>query len=150
MTIELYSDGACSGNGSPNAIGGWAVILKCGDHQKTLTGRERNTTNSRMELTAVIQGLSAIMDDDSPIKVYSDSEYLVKCINDRWYQRWLDQNWRLSTGQPVKNLKLWVELLTLYFWYQDTIEFIHIRGHAGHKYNELADQLAKQAILKGN
>lgn len=148
--IEIYTDGACSFNGSDKAVGGWGVVLKFGDREKKLSGRKWHTTNQRMELNAVIQGLKAVRDDRLPVVVYSDSAYVVNAINQKWYKKWQYNGWKTTDKKPVKNQDLWHELLLLYNWFSDgngEIEFCHVKGHSGNVLNEKADWLAKEAIL---
>lgn len=142
--IIVYCDGACSGNQSANNVGGWGVVLKYGQQVKELHGGERNTSNQRMELTACIKALEAIKAKDKPIVIYSDSAYLVNCMNERWYDRWRRNGWKNAKKKPVENRELWERLLELVG--QFNVRFKKIPGHAGVELNERADELAQLGI----
>ncbi len=135
-TVNIYTDGACKGN--PGA-GGWGAILEYEGREKELCGGENNTTNNRMELTAAIEGLSALK---SPCKVmlYSDSQYLVNAINKGWLASWKQKGWRKADKSAVLNDDLWKKLDVLLNTHE--VEFIWVRGHDGHAYNERCDELA--------
>lgn len=135
-TVNIYTDGACKGN--PGA-GGWAAILECDGYEKELCGGEKSTTNNRMELTAAIEGLKAL---NKPCRVvlYSDSQYLVNAINKGWLESWKSKGWRKADKSPVLNEDLWRLLDALLSKYD--VEFIWVRGHDGHPYNERCDALA--------
>lgn len=139
MTIEIYTDGACKGNPGP---GGWGVLLRYNDHEKTLLGAEELTTNNRMELTAAIQGLHALK-RPSAVHLYTDSQYLRKGMIE-WMSLWKQKGWRNAKKEPVKNVDLWQELDRLAQTHD--IKWHWVRGHSGHPENELADSLANQAI----
>lgn len=134
--VKIYTDGACSGNPGP---GGWGAILKHGDREKELSGGERDTTNNRMELTAVIKALSALK-QPCEVEVYSDSKYVVDAIEKGWLRNWQRKNWKKSDNSPVLNVDLWQQLSTLLD--KHNVTFIWIRGHAGHPENERCDTLA--------
>jgi ribonuclease HI len=142
--IIIYCDGACSGNQSPNNVGGWGAVLKYGDKLKEICGGERNTSNQRMELTACIRALETIKSRDIPIDIYSDSAYLINCMHDRWYVKWQKNGWKNAKKQPVENKDLWKELLAELT--KHSIRFHKVAGHAGVALNERADQLAQQGI----
>ena len=137
--IELYTDGACRGNPGP---GGWAAILRYSDKEKILYGAEPDTTNNRMELTAVIQGLSALK-YKCDVVVTTDSQYVANGIT-KWVDGWRRKNWRTASNKPVKNIDLWQALDTQVQRHQVVWEWV--KGHAGHPENELADQYANLAI----
>jgi len=141
MKIKLFTDGGCRKNG----IGGWGVVFVCGDVVKEVYGGTTNTTNNKMELTAVIEALKRVKRRDIPIEVYSDSAYIVNCFNDKWYVKWRRNGWINSRGQPVENKDLWEELINLVESF-DNIEFVKVKGHSGVEFNERADQLANQGI----
>ncbi len=109
-TINIYTDGACSGNQSSQNKGGWACLLELGDYKKIFTGNEANTTNNRMELKAVINAFEKIKASDYKMNIFTDSAYISNCINSRWYVKWLKDGWRNSKS-PKENLDLWEELL---------------------------------------
>ena len=133
--IDLYTDGAASGNPGP---GGYGVLLKCGDLSKEMSGGYALTTNNRMELLAVIKGLEAIRWENALVEVWSDSSYVVKAVNEGW----LD-NWVLKDFKKVKNPDLWRRFLELYRRHR--ITFHWLKGHAGHPENERCDRLAVAA-----
>jgi ribonuclease HI len=138
--IEIYADGACKGN---PGVGGWGVWLKAGAHEKSLYGGEALTTNNRMELTAVIQGLQALK-KPSHVRVYTDSSYVQKGMTE-WLAGWKLKQWRTADKKPVKNADLWQQLDDIAKPHQ--IEWIWVRGHAGNAGNERADALANQGVL---
>lgn len=142
--IIVFCDGACSDNQSARNVGGWGVVLKYGQHVKELHGGERNTSNQRMELTACIKALEAIKAKDKPIVIYSDSAYLVNCMNERWYERWRRNGWKNVKKKPVENRELWERLLELLE--QRDVRFKKVEGHAGVELNERADELARLGI----
>ena len=139
--VFIYADGACSGNPGP---GGWGTILKCPSLrlEKRLSGAEANTTNNRMELTAVIQGLSALK-KPCRVVVVTDSRYVVDAFEKRWIANWLKNGWRTASKQPVKNEDLWRQLMDAAS--SHSVRWHWIRGHAGHAENEEADSLAVAA-----
>lgn len=134
--VNIYTDGACKGN--PGA-GGWAAILVYGGKEKELCGGEKLTTNNRMELIGAIEGLKALK-EPCEVTLYSDSQYLVNAINKGWLENWQKNNWRKSDKSPVLNDDLWKILLELLEYHN--VEFIWVKGHDGHTYNERCDQLA--------
>ena len=133
--IELFTDGASSGNPGP---GGFGVILRSGQHYKELAAGYRKTTNNRMELLAVIAGLEAIKKPGQRVKVYSDSKYVIDAIQKRWVYGWVQKNFK-----DKKNKDLWLRLLPLLKIHQ--VEFEWVKGHNGHPENERCDQLAVTA-----
>jgi ribonuclease HI len=134
---KIYTDGACSNNQSRENVGGYgAIIFRLGEEPLRLNGGFRNTTNNRMELRAVIEALKRIH-PSSPVTVYSDSQYVVKGINE-WIPNWIRK------GKIEKNGDLWMELYRIVITFQD-IQFMHVRGHNGNIYNEEADRLATMA-----
>jgi ribonuclease HI len=135
----MYTDGACRGNPGP---GGWGVLLRFGEAEKTLYGGEPATTNNRMELTAVIKGLEALK-KPCRVKITTDSKYVLSGITE-WMANWKQRNWRTANKKPVLNVELWQELDSLVG--QHEIEWEWVKGHSGHPENELADQLANQGI----
>ncbi len=143
--VELFTDGACSGNPGP---GGWGAILRSGEHEKELCGGEAQTTNNRMELTAVIEGLSALKYPCS-VRLVTDSKYVADGISKGWAQSWRNNGWRKADKKPAQNPDLWEKLLDLVAVHDVTIEWI--KGHAGHPENERCDRLAVEyyARFKG-
>lgn len=143
--ISLYTDGACSGNPGP---GGWGVVLIYQDNKKEMSGYQANTTNNRMELTAVIQGLTAIKTTDMAVTVYTDSKYIVDAINQNWLTGWVQKGWVNAAKKPVANRDLWEELLRLNQKYQP--EYVWVKGHSTNEYNNRCDELAVSAIKNAN
>ncbi len=134
--IELYTDGACSGNPGP---GGWGAILRYGGTEKELCGGEKQTTNNRMELTAVIEGLAALK-EPCEVTLTSDSKYVVDGITKGWARAWKRNGWRKADKKPALNADLWDKLLTLLDIHQ--VRFVWVHGHQGHPENERCDALA--------
>ncbi len=139
MNVELYTDGACKGNPGP---GGWGVLLRYGDKEKELYGGEPNTTNNRMELMAVIEGLKALSRSCDVI-LTTDSKYVMQGIND-WLAGWKRNGWKTAAKKPVKNQDLWQLLDEQCARHQ--IEWRWVKGHAGHAENERADELANRGV----
>ena len=138
-TVTLYTDGACKGNPGK---GGWGVLMRYGSHEKELFGGEAHTTNNRMELTAIIQGLAALK-RPCAVVIYTDSQY-VKNGMEKWIHGWKKNGWKTASKQPVKNEDLWQQLDRLAAQHQ--IQWQWVRGHAGHTENERADALANQGV----
>ena len=137
--VEIYADGACRGNPGP---GGWGVVLRSRGAERELFGGERDTTNNRMELTAVIRALEALKRHCS-VRVYTDSQYVQKGISE-WIHSWKRRGWRTADKKPVKNEDLWRRLDELAR--EHSIEWHWVRGHSGHVENERADALANRGI----
>ena len=137
--VELYTDGACSGNPGP---GGWAAILVYNGKEKELSGYEPDTTNNRMEMMGAIAGLEAIK-GHCHVDVYTDSQYVQKGITE-WVKGWKMRGWKTADKKPVKNEDLWKRLDEANSAH--TVRWHWVRGHNGHEYNERADKLAVAAI----
>ena len=137
--LIIYTDGSCQVHKSK--IGGYGAVLIYGDYIKKIFGGEKNTTNNRMELKAIIEALKCVKVTNISIEIYSDSEYIVNCFQQGWYQKWIYNDWRTSKSK-VKNVDLWKKLIELVEKYDD-IQFIKVKAHAGIEYNELADSLAE-------
>ncbi len=137
--VELYTDGACSGNPGP---GGWGAILRFEGHERELSGGERQTTNNRMEMLAAIAGLQALK-RPCMVDLYTDSKYLMQGATE-WLPGWIARGWRSAAKKPVKNVDLWQQLVPLLE--QHEIRWHWVRGHSGHPENERADQLARSAV----
>lgn len=140
--IDLYTDGACHKNPGP---GGYAAILVYGSIEKEISGGEPLTTNNRMELMAAIKGLSCLK-ESCDVTLYSDSKYMVDAINQKWVYTWKKNNWIKSDKKPALNPDLWEQLLP--FLEKHTIQFVWVKGHAGHSYNERCDRLATAEASK--
>lgn len=139
QTVKIYTDGGCRGN---PGIGGWAALLQMGKHQKTIKGNAKDTTNNRMELTAAIKALQALT---KPCKVIltTDSQYVKNGIS-LWIDNWKKNNWKTAAKKPVKNQDLWLELDKSIE--KHSIEWAWVKGHSGHKENDIVDDLANQAM----
>ena len=142
--VTLYTDGACSGN---PGVGGYGAILVHVDangikHEKEFSQGYKMTTNNQMELLAVIVGLEALK-KPCDVTVYSDSKYVVDAFNNKWIDGWIAKGWKTAGKSPVKNVELWKRLLEAKK--QHDVEFIWVKGHAGHEYNERCDSLAVAA-----
>mgnify|MGYP006244263433 FL=1 len=141
MKIKIYTDGACSGNPGK---GGWGALIQENDNEKKLSGSELNTTNNRMELTAVIRALEHY-DEAKEIEVFTDSKYVMQGITE-WIKNWKTNHWKTSQKKDVKNKDLWVLLDSVSAKHE--IKWSWVKGHAGDYGNEIADKLATQAILE--
>jgi ribonuclease HI len=140
--VELYADGACKGNPGP---GGWGVLLRTDGKEKELFGGEAPTTNNRMELTAVIEGLGALK-PGAKVRVYTDSQYVQKGISE-WIHGWKKRGWLNAAKEPVKNVDLWKKLEEAASRHE--VEWHWVKGHAGHPGNERADALANKGVELG-
>ena len=134
--VEIYTDGACSGNPGP---GGWGAVLIYNGVEKQLSGSEKETTNNRLELSAVITALKALKEPCN-VTLTTDSKYVCDAINKGWLTSWQKNSWKKADKKPVLNIDLWQELLPLLNKHR--VEFIWVKGHNGHKYNEICDKLA--------
>ena len=134
--VDIYTDGACRGNPGP---GGWGTILVYNGIEKEMCGGEKETTNNRMELTAVIEGLRALK-ESCDVTLYSDSKYVVDALKLGWVYMWKQRNWRKSDGKKALNDDLWKELVEEYE--KHTVTLVWVKGHNGHSYNERCDKLA--------
>lgn len=155
MRIRIFTDGACSGNPGP---GGWGAVILLENEVHHISGGDKNTTNNRMELKAVIESLRLALDICNPtaIDIHSDSAYVVNAITNGWLTKWKFNNWRTVKSEEVKNKDLWLQLDKLFYRHKmlvdvspfKEIKFIKVKGHAGNKYNELCDQMAKREVLQ--
>ncbi len=134
--VNIYSDGACSGNPGP---GGYGVILEYNGKEMEISGGDKNTTNNKMELMGVIIGLEALKEPCN-VTITTDSKYVTDAFNKGWINSWQKKNWKKSDGKPVLNRELWERLLTAAKNHK--ITFVHVLGHNGHEYNERCDKLA--------
>ncbi|ADM08526.1 ribonuclease H [Parvularcula bermudensis HTCC2503] len=137
--IEIYTDGACSGNPGP---GGWGVLIEWGEDTSRLNGGEPNTTNNRMELTAAIKALESV-DPKTPFTLYTDSQYVKNGV-ETWIHGWKRNGWRTANKKPVKNQDLWQTLDRLA--QERAVTWKWVKGHAGHPGNEEADRLAREGM----
>lgn len=136
--VEIFTDGACKGNPGP---GGWGALLRLGQHEKELSGGDPDTTNNRMEMTAVIQALSALI-EPCQVDLYSDSKYVIDGIT-KWVHGWQKRGWVNASKKPVRNADLWHDLIEITAKHQ--IEWHWVKGHSGHAENDRVDQLASDA-----
>lgn len=147
IKVNIYTDGACSGNPGPGGYGTVLVYIDANGvkHEKELSEGFNNVTNNQMELMAVIVGLETLK-KPCEVTLYSDSKYVVEAFNSNWIDGWIKKGWKTSDKKPVKNLELWQRLLKAKEPHD--VEFIWVKGHAGHEYNERCDQLAVAAREK--
>lgn len=140
--VQLYTDGACSYNPGP---GGWGAILVYKDIEKEVSGFEPETTNNRMELTAVVRGLQ-MLKEPCDVTIYTDSAYIYNAFEKGWIVNWQKNGWKTSQKKPVENQDLWKLLID--YGKTHKLSWIKVKGHSGHPYNERADTLATGAIVK--
>lgn len=136
--IDIYTDGACSGN---PGNGGYCAILIYKGVEKIVSGGNNNTTNNRMELLAVIEGLKALK-EPCAVRLYSDSQYVISAINQKWIESWQKNGWKNASKDAVKNVDLWQDLLSLMKIHK--IEFIKVKGHSDNEYNNRCDKIARE------
>lgn len=141
-TVDLYTDGACSGN---PGIGGYCAILIYNGKEKIVSGYEKDTTNNRMEILAVIKGLDALKEPCN-VNVYSDSQYVVDAFNQQWINAWVSNGWRTAGKKEVKNVDLWKTLLELVE--RNNVTFVKVKGHADNEYNNRCDKIAVDEYRK--
>ena len=140
--VEIFTDGACKGNPGP---GGWGAILRYGKAEKEISGGEKNTTNNRMEISAVLEALRCLK-EPCEVTLYSDSQYVCNAIEKGWAKKWKANNWMRNKTDPALNADLWEDLLNLCEKHKMTI--VWVKGHAGHPENERCDRLAVAAAEK--
>lgn len=140
LKVDLYTDGACSGN--PGA-GGWGYVLMCKTKEKRMSGFEENTTNNKMELTAVIEGIKAIKKSCN-LTIYTDSAYVHNAFTQGWIENWQNNGFKNAQKKPVANKELWLELISLLEKHQVT--WVKVKGHADNYYNNICDKLATDEI----
>lgn len=141
--VTIYTDGACSGNPGP---GGWAALLLFNGRERVLTGAEKDTTNNRMELAAVVESLRVLKEPCS-VAVHTDSAYIANAFNDGWIDNWQRRGWMTAGKKPVKNQDLWKDLLRLMA--QHEVSFVKVKGHADDELNNRVDRLAVEALKLG-
>lgn len=157
MAVRLFTDGACSENPGP---GGWAVVIESSDGavEDVISGYDIETTNNKMELTAVIQAYKKVLDlkvydlrDETEYEIVSDSAYVVNAVTHDWISRWSMNGWKNSKGEKVKNIGLWNEFLTLHKMAKSaklSVKFKKVKGHSGNPLNEVADKVAVAEKVK--
>lgn len=138
-TIILYTDGACSGNPGP---GGWAALLMHGDHEKMISGADPNTTNNRMEMMAVIEGLRALQ-EPCLVRVHSDSAYIINAFLQGWIDNWIRRGWKKADKKPVENQDLWRDMMQA--MERHTVEWVKVKGHSDDVLNQRVDE---QAVIE--
>lgn len=147
--LEVYTDGSCRGNGKNNNNGGWGVIITEAFEDNRYTtiyeygGREKNTTNNIMEMTAVIKAFEYLESINyNKAIIYTDSAYIYNCLHEKWYVKWMSNGWKTSQKKDVLNIELWKSLISLLLANEDKISIKKVKGHNGIIYNEKADQIA--------
>lgn len=141
--VVIYTDGSCSGNPGP---GGWAAILRFGEHERVVSGAEAETTNNRMELTAALESLRALK-EPCAVSLHTDSAYLVRAFNEGWLRNWQRNGWRNAKKKPVENKDLWEALLEQNARHRMT--WVKVKGHADNPLNNRVDGLAVEAMRVG-
>jgi ribonuclease HI len=147
-TVNIYTDGACSGNQHKNNIGGWGAILEYDGHEKELFGGEANTTNNRMEMTALLSALLILKKEGLHIRVFADSAYLLNCFRNRWYVKWKRNNWKTAKNDDVENRDLWEQLLS--FLELHSFSFFKVKGHVNPHRDAAALQSVYEKFLEWN
>lgn len=142
--VTAYTDGACSNNPGP---GGWAAVLIYKGREKTLSGYEKETTNNRMELQAVLEALKALK-ETCEIEIHTDSAYIHNAFEKGWIDRWRHNGWKTAAKKPVENQDLWQGILDVSQAHR--VSYKKVKGHAGDKYNTVCDELARKAIKENN
>lgn len=151
MKVRIYTDGACSGNPGP---GGWAVVFNTHNDCETMSGHERETTNNRMELMAVVKAYEKILSGKvrgTSFELFSDSAYVVNAINSCWLDKWQLNGWQTTRGEDIKNKDLWVRFNKVRARLMQKgikIRVVKIKGHAGNAFNEYVDELAKDEVRR--
>ena len=140
--VTLYTDGACSVN---PGVGGWGVVLMYNGYEKRISGAQDETTNNRMEMTAVIEGLKCLK-ERCEVTIYSDSAYVVNAFVNNWLNLWEKNGYKKADNKPVLNADLWKELKALTDYH--SVKFVKVKGHADNEYNNICDKLATDAVKK--
>lgn len=141
--VQIYTDGACRGNGKENAIGAYGIVLIYNDSKKEIKKAFRDTTNNIMELSAVIDALS-MLKEPCKVELHSDSAYVINAINQNWLNNWQKNGWKTASKEPVKNKDLWEELVELLKMHE--VVFIKVKGHSDNILNNRCDELANEAM----
>ncbi|MDR1574031.1 MAG: ribonuclease HI [Clostridiales Family XIII bacterium] len=146
--VNIYTDGACSGNQSKDNIGGWGAILEYNGHERELFGGEANTTNNRMEMTALLAALRALNKEGLHIRVFADSAYLLNCFRNKWYVSWKRNDWKTAKKEAVENRDLWEALLA--FLDRHSFSFFKVKGHVNPNGDEAALRTAYEKFIDLN
>lgn len=141
--VDIYTDGACRGNGKENTIGGYGIVLLYNDNKKEIKKALMNTTNNIMELSAVIEALN-FLKEPCEVSIYSDSAYVVNAINQKWIENWQKNGWRTANKESVKNREIWEKLIKLKNYHN--ITFFKVKGHSDNLLNNRCDELANEAM----
>ena len=145
--VEVYTDGGCRGNGKDEeAIGSFGIYMNFRGKTKKLCKAEQSTTNQRMELEACATALEMIHSDAYPVRIYSDSAYLINCMNQKWYKKWIMNGWKTSNKEPVKNKDLWERIINNIDGRFYQTEFVKVKGHSTNEGNNVADWLCNYAM----
>lgn len=140
--VNIYTDGACSGNQNEKNIGGWGCVLEFAGKEKELSGGEINTTNNRMELTALLKALEALKEDGLELNIFSDSSYLINCFKNNWYINWQNNGWKTSGKTPVENKDLWEKLIV--YLAKHKCSFYLVKGHISNPTSSNYDSFCKK------
>lgn len=143
--VIVYCDGGCRGNSKTENIGGYGVVFYYKGHTKEIYQGFRNTTNNRMEITAAISALKHMKRFDLPVEIRTDSAYLCNCMNNKWYEKWMNNGWMTSSRKMVENRDLWIELIELIEKF-NSVQFTKVKGHSTDEGNNRADELANIAM----
>lgn len=146
--LRIYTDGACRGNQSEENAGGWGAVLEYGEHRKEIHGGERDTTNNRMEMTALLRAFEAVKKDGQDIEVFCDSSYLINCFRERWYEKWQRNGWRTAGKKDVVNRDLWEKLLP--YIERHTAQFFLVKGHVDPDWPETRLRAAYAKFCESN
>ncbi len=146
--LEIHTDGACAGNQNETNLGGWGAVLKYGSHEKELFGAEANTTNNRMEMTALLKAFEAVKKEGQTIHCFSDSAYLMDCFRKKWYVNWQRNGWKTAKKQPVENRDLWEALLP--YLDRHTVSFFRVKGHLNLEYQAANEDKLYRQFLEWN
>lgn len=141
--VDIYTDGACRGNGKENTIGGYGIVLLYNDNKKEIKKALKDTTNNIMELSAVIEALK-FLKEPCNVSIYSDSAYVVNAINQKWIENWQKNGWKTANKELVKNRELWEQLIELRNYHKTT--FFKVKGHSNDLLNNRCDELANEAM----
>lgn len=141
--VEIYTDGACRGNGQENTIGAYGIVFLYNGIKKEIKRAFRNTTNNIMELSAVVDALT-MLKEPCEVRLYSDSAYVINALNQGWLDNWQRNGWKTSSKEPVKNRQLWEKLIELVKKHK--VEFVKVKGHSSNEMNNRCDQLANEAM----